>query len=120
MAQAYTEGNRSDERPLRILKLGGLILDRAKREVSARDKVHHLTPKECRLLAAFMQHPGEVLAREFLMREVWETEFTGDTRTIEVHVSWLRGKIEEDSSNPQLIRTVRGVGYVFLEGYEPE
>lgn len=97
------------------MELGDLVLHQARQEVNVNGIAHHLTPKECQLLATFMQHPGKVLAREFLMREVWETDFTEDTRTIEVHISWLRKKIEEDSSNPQLIQTVRGVGYVFWE-----
>lgn len=95
------------------LKVNSLVLEPKKQEVTVRGETHHLTPKETRLLATFMQHPGEPLSREFLMREVWETEFCGDTRTIEVHVAWLRRKIEKDTSNPQLILTVRGVGYMF-------
>ena len=98
-----------------VIKLGDLVLDPARQEVSVHGKTYHLTPKECRLLATFMQHPDTILTREFLMLEVWDTTFTGDTRTIEVHVSWLRRKIELDSSNPRLIHTVRGVGYVFRE-----
>ncbi|MFQ5856032.1 MAG: winged helix-turn-helix domain-containing protein [Anaerolineae bacterium] len=105
-----------DKRPLVVLEFGDLVLDQARQEVTVCGKAHHLTPKECRLLATFMQHPGKILSREFLMREIWETDYAEDTRTIEVHVSWLRKKIEEDSSAPQLIQTVRGVGYVFTEG----
>lgn len=112
-----TEAERSsvarDRRLPKVLKLGDLILDQAKQEVIVNGKAHHLTPKECRLLATFMQHPGEILSKEFLMREVWDTDFTDDMRTIQVHVSWLRSKIEADRNNPQLILTVRGVGYVF-------
>lgn len=97
----------------RLLQLNGLVLDQQKQEVVANGQAHHLTPKECQLLATLMQHPGEPLGREFLMQEVWETEYHGDTRTIEVHVAWLRKKVEDDTSNPQLILTVRGVGYMF-------
>jgi len=60
-----------------------------------------------------MQHAGQVLTREFLMQEVWDTHYTGDTRTVEVHIAWLRRKIEEDTGSPQRILTVRGVGYMF-------
>ena len=105
----------TDKEQAGTIQLGDVVLDPARQEVTAHGKTHHLTPKECRLLATFMQHPDTVLTREFLMLEVWETDFTDDMRTIEVHVSWLRRKIELDSSNPRLIHTVRGVGYMFRE-----
>jgi len=89
------------------------VLDQAGQEVTVNGEAHHLTPKECRLLATLMQHAGQILTREFLMQEVWDTHYTGDTRTIQVHVSWLRSKIEQNSNNPQRILTVRGVGYMF-------
>lgn len=95
---------------------GGCILNHAAQEVRANGTTHHLTPKEYRLLITFMQHPGEVPTRKFLMQEVWNTDFTDDTRTLEVHVCWLRKKIEEDRGNPQLILTVRGTGYMFADG----
>ena len=96
-----------------ILVQGGIILDRARSEVIVCGRTHHLTPLECELLATLMQHPDTVLTRAFLMEKVWRTDFTGDTRTLEVHISWLRRKIEKDSSNPRKIQTVRGVGYMF-------
>jgi DNA-binding response OmpR family regulator len=89
------------------------VLDQAGQKVTVNGQAHHLTPKECRLLATLMQHAGQILTREFLMQEVWDTHYTGDTRTIQVHMSWLRSKIEQDSNNPQRILTVRGVGYMF-------
>jgi DNA-binding response OmpR family regulator len=58
-----------------------------------------------------MEHPGEILEREQLFRQVWHTEYTGDTRTLDVHISWLRYALEEDPRHPVLIKTVRGVGY---------
>jgi DNA-binding response OmpR family regulator len=60
-----------------------------------------------------MKHPGQVISRLVLMREVWETDYTGDTRTVEVHIRWLRRKIEEDPKRPRRIVTVRRHGYVF-------
>ncbi|MFQ5341120.1 MAG: helix-turn-helix domain-containing protein [Anaerolineae bacterium] len=72
-----------------------------------------MTPKLCALLATFIRNRGQVLSREFLMQEVWETEYYGDMRTLEVHVSWLRAKIEDNPSSPRYIHTVRGVGYWF-------
>jgi two-component system alkaline phosphatase synthesis response regulator PhoP len=70
-----------------------------------------LFPKEAHLLAVLMQHPGQVVSRATLMREVWQTEYLGDTRTLDVHICWLRQKLEEDPSHPQLLLTQRGVGY---------
>jgi DNA-binding response OmpR family regulator len=58
-----------------------------------------------------MQHPGEVIERKRLFSEVWNTEYTGDTRTLDVHISWLREAIEEDSRKPQFLKTMRGLGY---------
>jgi DNA-binding response OmpR family regulator len=92
-----------------------LVLDPARKEVIVNGQTHHLTPMECQLLATFIKHPGQILTRKFLMQQVWETTFTEDTRTLEVHVSWLRKKLEPDPATPRLIQTVRGVGYVFGE-----
>jgi DNA-binding response OmpR family regulator len=72
-----------------------------------------LAPKEFDLLAMFMRHSGEVLPRSFLVREIWETDYLGDTRMLDVHIRWLRRKIEDEPSEPTYLRTVRGVGYRF-------
>ena len=69
------------------------------------------TPKEARLMAVLMQHPGQVVNRATLMREVWQTDYLGDTRTLDVHICWLRQKLEDDPTHPQLLLTQRGVGY---------
>jgi DNA-binding response OmpR family regulator len=69
------------------------------------------TPKEAHLMAVLMQHPGQVVNRATLMREAWQTDYLGDTRTLDVHICWLRQKLEEDPSHPQLLLTQRGVGY---------
>jgi len=73
----------------------------------------HLSPKQFHLLSTFMHHAGEVLSRSFLMREVWHTDYMGDTRLLYVHIHWLREKIEDDPHSPVYLRTVRGVGYRF-------
>ena len=83
------------------------------RQLTRGELTFALTPMQCRLLHTFMLHPGEILSRQFLMREVWDTDYTGDTRTLEVHVRWIRKKIELNPSRPQHLRTVRGVGYRF-------
>jgi DNA-binding response OmpR family regulator len=58
-----------------------------------------------------MESPGEVVEREELFKKVWETDYTGDTRTLDVHISWLRKAIEPDPTQPKFLRTIRGVGY---------
>jgi DNA-binding response OmpR family regulator len=60
-----------------------------------------------------MNNPGKVLSRQEIMKEVWETDYFGDTRTLSVHVRWLREKVEENPNKPRILRTVRGVGYRF-------
>lgn len=72
-----------------------------------------LTPKAADLLALFLSHPGKTLDRGFLMRQVWKTDYVGDTRTLDVHVRWVRQAIEPEPASPRYIRTVRGVGYCF-------
>ena len=60
-----------------------------------------------------MRSPGRVLSRKFLMKKIWKTDYMGDTRTLDVHIRWLREKIEENPSSPMYLRTVRRVGYRF-------
>ena len=66
-----------------------------------------------------MRHPHEVLNRKKLMEEVWDTSYIGDTRTLDVHIRWMRQLIEEDPKNPEVLTTVRGVGYVFQLPADP-
>ncbi len=73
----------------------------------------YLNPKLSRLLQLFMQRPGEVLTRKFLMQQVWETSYLGDTRTLDVHIRWLREAIEDDPADPAYLRTIRRQGYRF-------
>ncbi len=70
-------------------------------------------PKVFELLAFLLRHPGQVFSREQLLRDVWGYDYAGETRTVDVHVHWLRTAIEPDPTTPSLIQTVRGVGYVF-------
>ena len=73
--------------------------------------MQQLTPLLTALLKIFMQHPGKVLERERLFREVWQTSYTDDTRTLDVHIRWLRQKIEMNPRKPRLLKTIRGVGF---------
>jgi len=92
---------------------GELALDVARRIVKLHGEPISLKPKEFDLLAYLMRHPGIVLSREALLREVWGYDFPVDTRTVDVHVRWLRLKLEDDPSNPRWVETVRGYGYRF-------
>jgi DNA-binding response OmpR family regulator len=76
-----------------------------------RGEVQQLTPLLTALLKALLQHRGEVVERRWLFREVWQTNYTEDTRTLDVHISWLRRKIERDPRKPRLLKTIRGVGF---------
>jgi two-component system phosphate regulon response regulator PhoB len=75
-----------------------------------------LRPKEAQLLAALLRKPNKTVSRVTLMKEVWETDFLDDTRTLDVHVRWLREKIEENPSRPRRLLTVRGLGYCLVVG----
>lgn len=97
----------------REIQAGPLVFDPDTRILRRGDKTCLLRPKEAALLVYFMANSGKVLTRAQLIRDVWETHYVGDTRTLSVHVCWLRMKIEEDPSAPILLRTVRGVGYRF-------
>jgi DNA-binding response OmpR family regulator len=70
-----------------------------------------LTPKQALLIEMFLSHPGEVLDRKILMEKVWQTDYLGDTRTLDVHIRWIREAIESNPGKPRYLRTVRGVGY---------
>jgi DNA-binding response OmpR family regulator len=94
-----------------LLQSGPISLDMERRLVRCDEKEGHLTPRLALLLKILMHHPGEVLEREQLFRQVWNTEYTGDTRTLDVHISWLRQAIELDPRRPRYLRTIRGVGY---------
>jgi len=95
------------------LESGNLWLDPRRRTAMLRDAPLHLKPREFDLLQYLMRHKGIVLSRDALLREVWGYDFAFDTRTIDVHIRWLRSKIEEDPAKPTRIETVRGHGYRF-------
>ncbi len=90
---------------------GPIRLDIGKRMVRCQGKQARLTPRLVGLLKLLIDHRGEVIERKALFSKVWETNYTDDTRTLDVHVSWLRQAIEVDPDNPQLLKTIRGVGY---------
>ena len=90
---------------------GPIQLNLEHRQVRCQDREAVLTPRLVNLLQMMMEHVGEVIERERLFREVWKTEYTADTRTLDVHISWLRKAIEVDPRRPKFLKTVRGVGY---------
>jgi DNA-binding response OmpR family regulator len=96
------------------LKVGTIELDQITRLVSGQQGRHHLTPKQCELLALFIQHPNQVISRRELMEHIWKTGYLGDTRTLDVHIRWLREKIEFNPEQPEILVTRRGVGYVLI------
>ena len=96
-----------------IIQVGGLTLSLGKHCVIRGSRQLRLNPKEFELLKVFMRSPGRVLSRKFLMKKVWKTDYLGDTRTLDVHIRWVREKIEKDPASPTYLRTVRGVGYRF-------
>lgn len=94
-----------------MLHAGTIDLDTRNRRVSCNGREERLTPRLVALLKMLIEHHGEVVQREILFKSVWETTYTGDTRTLDVHISWLRQAIEEDPRHPVLLKTVRGLGY---------
>jgi len=96
-----------------IIQLPNLTLNLIRREVVLNDRPLSLKPKEFDLLLYFAQHQGHVLSREKILEEVWDWDFTGGSRTVDVHIRWLREKIEEDPAKPARLVTVRGIGYRF-------
>ncbi len=95
------------------LQAGDLEIDQERREVRKGERIIELPARLFELLTYLVRHRGIVLTRGRLLERVWGYEYAGDTRTVDVHVRWLREKIEDDPANPQLIQTVRGVGYRF-------
>lgn len=96
-----------------VLTFGNLSINRTRREVTLDGEPVQFKPQEYELLLFFAGHKGQMLSREFILERVWGWDFIGDSRTVDVHVRWLRQKIEADASRPERIVTVRGGGYRF-------
>ena len=99
--------------PQQVLAFGSLTLDLSRHEIRLEDQPLALKPKEYELLVYFAQHRGIVLSRDHILENVWGWDYTGDSRTVDVHIRWLREKIELDPSIPTRLITVRGAGYRF-------
>jgi DNA-binding response OmpR family regulator len=100
-------GQKSSE----MVKVDGITLDIQNSVLRKNGDEVHLTPKETKLMVLLMKNVGKVVSRSELMQEVWNTEYLGDTRTLDVHICWLRQKIEDNPRIPELILTRRGQGY---------
>jgi len=94
-----------------MLHLGHIRLDLERRRLRCQGREARLTPRLTHLLEVLMQHAGEAIERQQLFKEVWDTDYTVDTRTLDVHISWLREALEEDPRHPQYLKTIRGLGY---------
>ncbi len=96
-----------------VLNFGNLAIDEDRREIILDDQLLRLKPKEFELLLFLTRNQGIALSRDLLLERVWQWSYDGNSRTVDVHVRWLREKIEVDPSKPERIVTVRGVGYRF-------
>lgn len=96
-----------------IIKCGDITVNLARRTVTKNGELVDLTMKEFDLLSNLMRSKGRVLTRNQLMEHVWDVEYCGDARTVDVHIRYLRQKVEDEADKPRYIRTVRGVGYRF-------
>ncbi|MCL4394155.1 MAG: response regulator transcription factor [Chloroflexi bacterium] len=105
-----------ESKPPRLLIVGHLSLDLEKHKLTRGNKSYPLTPKEFILLKLLMTRAGQTVTRKTLMKEVWETDYLGDTRTLDVHIRWVREKVEENPSKPRLLVTARGQGYKLQDG----
>ncbi|MBN1430255.1 MAG: response regulator transcription factor [Anaerolineae bacterium] len=99
-----------------VIQVGPIRLAPAAQTVEVDGRERRLTAKTTSLLEIFLKHPGQVLERGFLMRQIWNTDYVGDTRTLDVHVRWVREAVEVDPHSPRHIVTVRGLGYRFDPG----
>jgi two-component system OmpR family response regulator len=104
----------SDGDGAQAVRSGDLEADPLQRKVVLGERSLQLKPKEFDLLVYLMQQRGRVMTRDQLLEKVWGYTFGGDTRTVDVHIRWLREKIEEDPGTPRRLETVRGVGYRFV------
>lgn len=106
---------RSEEPEEEVFRHGPIVVDVTRHQVLRDGKTVDLTAKEFDLLVMLMKNQGRVMTRDTLLDKVWGVEYFGDTRTVDVHVRYLRQKIEQNPDSPVLIQTVRGVGYRFAE-----
>ena len=95
------------------IKIANLEIDLTRHQVSRGESIVDLSPKEFELLAFLARNRGQIFTRDHLLEKVWGYDYAGDTRTVDVHIRWLRQKMEDDPSHPRHLLAVRGVGYKF-------
>ena len=111
------ELDRSDSQTeAKMIEAGPVRIDLARHLVSIRGEPVNLTRSEFQVLRLLAERPGQVFSRLEIMEELWQTEFSGDVRACDVHISNLRQKVERDPQEPELVLTVRGIGYKLAEG----
>lgn len=104
----------ADDNTEEIVRCGSIIYYRTKRSIVTPELgENRLTPKLATLFEEFIRHPNQVITRRQLMQNVWQTDYIGDTRTLDVHIRWIRECIEKNPGRPQILRTRRGQGYIF-------
>ena len=111
LRRSHADGTEEDE-----LHAQDVRMDLAAHRAFQGERELHLTAKEFELLRALVRDAGSVVPRDTLMRDVWELDPTGSTKTLDMHVSWLRRKLGDDANAPQYISTVRGMGFRFESG----
>ncbi len=109
----FTQQTQKDKENIAIIQIGDLIIYPDRFEAEFQGEQLELTPKEFELLHYLVSNQGRVLTREQLLNAVWNYDFAGDTRIVDVHVSHLREKIEKETKQPRYIKTIRGIGYKF-------
>jgi len=112
----FTQQTQKDKENIEIIQIGDLIIYPDRFEAEFQGEQLELTPKEFELLYYLVSNQGRVLTREQLLNAVWNYDFAGDTRIVDVHVSHLREKIEKETKQPRYIKTIRGIGYKFEGG----
>ncbi|ACL76451.1 response regulator [Ruminiclostridium cellulolyticum] len=107
--------NTTNEPKIEVLSHGEIKIDCTRREVYKGDKLLEMPLKEFELLKMLVLNKGKVLSREHLLDKIWGFDYYGETRTVDVHIRYLRQKIEDNDDNPTYIETVRGIGYRFTD-----
>lgn len=103
------------EVPSGRMQINQVHIDAHRHEVTVRDEPIELPPKEFALLELLVRNAGRVLSRDVIIEQIWGADYVGDTKTLDVHIKRIRGRIEADPKHPELIQTVRGVGYKFVD-----
>lgn len=111
IARVRARLRRNDNATPAMVRIGDLEIDVTGHRVSREGEVIQLTPLEFDVLVTLARHPGQVFTREVLLEDVWGYRHAADTRLVNVHIQRLRAKIEKDPENPEIVLTVRGVGY---------